>query len=535
MKGINLFMLLLVACVLANNSSAGQEGGGGDVVILPNGDVVLADVFLDRNQPQPDNMPRRISLNPLLMLQIKKYNEFLRHQLNRVKKVNELGDSHNEILNLFKKLESRDDKIIFYSVKDDKELNTYCASGGTKAYILPNDAKVTQVACTSGDEVFLVEPLFKKMSILQQSLLLMHERMTTLKDQYGGKNYGAIAGVTSGLGEIVNQVYNQQQSRLTKLTPVQQIRIHNFYQGLIELSYRNSNIPSTVMDWKIHQNGGGFLQTEATVDPEAFVGATSVISSGVEVEQGAVLLEATVIGSSIRIGKDSRLVSSTISAENLELGSGSKIDKSILEISNFNSGNGFSMRESNITVRNNNLIALNPNQKILKGFIESNYRNYFYKGQQVNYPQFSLPVTQSLCQESMKEMLKKAKKRTLIGHNCAFDYDFQIPLNPKFSAGVDLKTIFDIETGTYKYEYRRTLYVIRSFQTNLSFSPAISENGSYYIFDQGNILPRGDLKTREIGLPQDVIQTAQIVDALKGAGLRVDADGNSLTVHLNAK
>ena len=77
----------------------------------------------------------------------------------------------SDIYKLLTVLAKRDNGIVFYAVKNVDELNTYCASGGKKAYKLPTGAEVTQVACTSGDEVFLVEPIFKKMDILQQAIL----------------------------------------------------------------------------------------------------------------------------------------------------------------------------------------------------------------------------------------------------------------------------------------------------------------------------------------------------------------------------
>lgn len=334
-------LLLFSFYTFLNLAVAGTEGGGGgDAVILPDGSVVLADVFLDRNQPQPDNMPRRISLNPKLLVHLKIYKDFFAQQLE----VSHLLDfNKSDIYKLLTVLAKRDNGIVFYAVKNVDELNTYCASGGKKAYKLPTGAEVTQVACTSGDEVFLVEPIFKKMDILQQAILLIHERMTTLRDQYGGKNYGAIAGVTAGMGELLRLSYLQQKGERTILSDREIGRIGQFYEGIIELEFRNSEISKDSLDWAIHPLGGGFIRHGAEVSGTSFIDVSSYIDEESVIENKSEIVHSVISKSRILNGahvKNSFLSRSVISESNQikssgivnsSIGKSSVITKSRLE------------------------------------------------------------------------------------------------------------------------------------------------------------------------------------------------------------
>jgi hypothetical protein len=287
MKVIFAVLILVISCI----GHSGTEGGGGDVVILPDGRVVLADVFLDHNAPQPNNMPKQISLNPKLLLQVKIYTAFFR---KLILDTDFLQGKSSDILDLFDVLGKRQNDLAFYTVADAAELNDFCASGGRKAYLLEDGHRVEQVACTSGAEVFLIEPLFRKMTLVQQALLLFHERLTTFRDSHGGKSYQAIAGFTSGLHKILEISYEQQQGTKRLLSEGELAKVMTFYESVFEIEYRNTEVPLNIMNWSLHSFGGGMVKSGANADETSFIGITSVVGAEAQVGKNSEIINTVV-------------------------------------------------------------------------------------------------------------------------------------------------------------------------------------------------------------------------------------------------
>ncbi len=536
-------LMSFVAMMLTLNSFAGSEGGGGDAVILPNGDVVLADVFLDRNQPQPNNMPKRISLNPKLLLQVKIYTQYMEQLLNRTRPVisyNRYGhlQLHTyETVNLFTELGKRESKLVFFSVADEKELNTFCASGGRKVYTLPDGAQVTQVACTSGDEVFLVEPIFRRMSVMHQALLLMHERMTTLKDQFGGKNYGAIAGITSGLGELLKQTYEQQNGRYVRLNSKEQLRIQHFYEALIELEYRNNEIPVTALNWRIHQNGGGFIRHGADVADSAFIGITSIIGEDVTVSENSIVLDSSVLGQST-IERSVKIHSSMIDGMSVTVGEGSNLLETSLHANNFHTGKKFTAKEAKIKLENSKFIQLNDNQKVTKGSLEENKLGYLPKGVHLEIPQLTFKEVKTSCQkkisfykreEGESECHKYELDSNRSWHNLS-------PLNNSEGMTFNVAQVLEREVkNSYSTIFGRldgsSLEILRSFKINLAFYQMQELMDGTHVIQDGNVYLAGQPQMRWINFENyhsSEIVMAQIIEQATAVGIPVKKDGKKL-------
>lgn len=324
--------LLAVLVLTSSLAWAGNEaGGGGDVVVLPNGQVVLADPFLDTSAPQPDSMPKRVSLDPLLRAQTDAYTKLV------VELTDDFIVQPNDAIKLFQELPKAKGEVVFYTVADAQELNTFCASGGRKAYQLPGTHKIEQVACTSGKNTFLIRSLFSRMSLQHQALLLFHERMTTLIDQFGDKNYVAIAKITSGLSTIASVVYEQQQGNFRVLTPNEVGAITGFYSGLVELEKRNEDITAEDFSgWRVHSNGGGLIMGESEIPESAFVSALSSIGPRVSLGERVQVLSSTLVfnrkesSGLIEVADDCKISKSSITMQS-QIGARTTIKNSSLD------------------------------------------------------------------------------------------------------------------------------------------------------------------------------------------------------------
>lgn len=556
-------LVLSMGLFVSQLALAGNEGGGGgDAVILPNGNVVLADIFLDRNQPQPNNMPRRISLNPKLLLQLKIYGQFFQDRTRP------LGIG-KEIAAQIADASTRESNLVFYSVKDTRELNTYCASGGRKAYILPSGAEVSQVACTAGNEVFIVEPIFRKMSLHYQTLLIIHERLTTLRDEFGGKNYGAIAGVTSGLGQLVEIAYEQQNGKLRLLTDVEVTKTRHFYEAVIEIEYRSKDIPTNSLDWSIHPFGGGLVWNGSKIAEDAFIASTSSVGGGSEIEAGAILVNTDLssgafVGlgtkiknvklnmvdlkvekesvitnsifsmSAVSIGMNSRLDHVTTQTTNLNIGHEAIITNSKINQAKLKIGRAFKMINSEISIgRSDSFCRYYPNgvcpfetelsikdsQSMLNGIMKNNFQDYLPDPYVSTFTEIKIGKTLTDCQEPMK-VYKREKPNTVKDRDCLFyefvnsDSEFSFVYQKSFgSSSVIVNQDIDTDKSGGFLGRKNLLAVIRSFDVTVNFTnpgKELSQNETEYTLYDGvlsiarRLRVKGDVSIR--GKAGDLIQ-----------------------------
>lgn len=280
MKTLKNILKALAAVLLpvVAMASGDKVGGGGDVVILPNDKVVIADPFLDHSGHQPNNMPPLRAINPRLMQIAALYAEAAKSHLNNLS-----PKRGSDIVDEISKLTTRGSDLRFYAVENEKHLNQFCAPGGKKSYKLPPNYVVSQVACTAGNETFLVENLFVRLSMREQVLLLIHERLTTLRDQYGGKNYSAIARLTTGLNKYLDIYQEQAQGRFRTLSEAEVSALTDFYIAAEEIQYRNSDPTLDSFQWRAHSKGGGRVHLMAKVHPTATIGIVDRITKNISV------------------------------------------------------------------------------------------------------------------------------------------------------------------------------------------------------------------------------------------------------------
>ncbi len=338
-------LLLTLHTHLAFADDGTEGGGGGDAVILPSGEVVLADAFLDHTAPQPNHMPPRKSLNPRLLRQIGAYQSLFERGVLGTRAVRV---SESVVLRELRRLAGQGAALVYYSVASAEELNNFCASGGRKHYLLPSGARVEQVACTAGDETFIVTPLFSRMNLHHQALLLIHERLTTIRDAQGSKNFQAIARLTTGLGVYLQLAYEQQTGARRALAPSELRQVLGLYEGLAELEYRDGNVPDDAFTWRLHPNGAGLLHPRAQVEADAWVGVTSSVGQDAVVGARTRLTGVHLAPESV-LAEDVILTGGAINAR-LHLGAGSVIEDSRIIASVLTAGPGLLMRNSHVDV-----------------------------------------------------------------------------------------------------------------------------------------------------------------------------------------
>ncbi len=231
---------------------------------------------------------------------------------------------------MIEELTKRNSELRFYGVQSAEEMNNFCAPGGRKIYKLPTGAQVQQVACTAGKETFLVEPLFSRLSLRDQSLLLIHERLTTLRDQYGGKNYSAIARFTTGLNIYLNLFRDQMKGKYSKLSEGETKLLTEFYTATEEIELRNKEVTENSFQWSAHSYGGGRVHETSDVDPSAIVSLDSVIPAQSKVGERAkitnftpslrakVVIEAEAILANVKYNGLSLFVGQNASLKNVE-------------------------------------------------------------------------------------------------------------------------------------------------------------------------------------------------------------------------
>ncbi|WP_413574944.1 hypothetical protein ACLVWU_11905 [Bdellovibrio sp. HCB290] len=284
MKQAFLSLLISAFSLTALAQMGPSNGGGGDVVVLPNDQVVLADPFLNHDGQQPNNMPPMRSINPRIIQAILQYGKFSAETLKR------LSNGEYAILKQMELLiNPKESELRFYAVQSAQELANFCAPGGKKSYNLPDGASVQSVACTAGHETFLVEPLFLRLTIRDQAMLLIHERLTTLRDKNGGKNYSAIARFTTGLKTFISVGQDQVKGVVRRLTEGEVQRLTDFYVAAEEIERRNGDIEETSFTYQAHPYGGGMIAASAQVASSAYVDLQSQIAGGSYVGAGAIL------------------------------------------------------------------------------------------------------------------------------------------------------------------------------------------------------------------------------------------------------
>jgi hypothetical protein len=412
MKFLNAIVILSALSI--NICWAGPSvGGGGDVVILPDDSVVLADPFMDGGAIQPNNMPPLRALNPRILQLINLYKEIVSPMTES------FSNGKNDINNLLEELGKRKNNLRFYAVQTVEELNLFCASGGRKIYKLPNGAQVQQVACTAGEETFLIEPVFVQLSLRDQTLLLVHERLTTLRDQYGGKNYSAIARFTTGLNTFLNVYAEQTKNNFRILNTNEQKTLTEFYTATEEIEKRDTEVTADSFQWQAHANGGGRVHFDSNVDQSAIVSVRSLLGRGSSIGPNAKVINLkNSRNSRVVLGDNSLLLNSEASVRELLVGTNTVIKNTALTGDQVTLGSNSNFQDSRVYLVDNKSwryysVKFADNQKLNSNKIDWSTMNEFYpKGITAVPLNKEVTIASATIKEEDKESVKFKKKDT---------------------------------------------------------------------------------------------------------------------------
>lgn len=349
MKSFNCF-IVTVMTVMSSTLFAGPVlKPMADVIVLPDDSVVLADPFIDATATQDGGGPLLQLLNPRIYQTIALYK---RVSLTAAVTSSEIDRVYDSLLN-------KRTNLRFYGLSSAEEMNKYCYAG-RPVYTIPSGASVLQAACTKGNDTFIVKPLFLKLSIRDQAMLLIHERLTTIADDRGWINFVAVAKYTTGLNTFLN-VYNEQARReFRELTDKEHANLAGFYTSIMEIHHRNAeygNMPT--FGYNIQKNGGGLVSAEAIVDPTAFVSLNSVVGKKSELQSKSKVINLTFNGTNnphyvltLRLAENAVLENVDFKGGNyagktLGLGLNTKLINSTLSyVSNFTVGNDSFIKDS---------------------------------------------------------------------------------------------------------------------------------------------------------------------------------------------
>lgn len=289
--------VMVLAAFISTSVFAGLKGPKlqtrADVIVLPDDSVVLADPFIDADaSTQSGEGPLLQLLNPRIYQTIAIYKSVSENLNSRFAA---RQSSINAILN---QLLDKRTNLRFYGLPSAEEMNKYCFAG-RPIYTIPSGAKVEQAACTRGNDTFIVKPLFLKLSLRDQAMLLIHERLTTIADDRGWINFAAIAKYTTGLNTYLN-LYNEQVKRVYRtLTDDEQKKLSNFYSSIVEIENRNEGYgaPTATFNWLVHKNGGGLYHPQAIVSETAFISLNTTVFAESEISDNAKVINASATNS----------------------------------------------------------------------------------------------------------------------------------------------------------------------------------------------------------------------------------------------
>jgi hypothetical protein len=327
-----LFILLLFTPLLAFSRGGNEEvsgggsevGGGGNVVVLPDDSVHLADPFIVR--PAEDGIQSFKDLHPSLIAELERIGKLLVRlgaatddHIDTKASNRALSEEEKRQIRMTRYL-TRDFQAKFLISNIENPVTEYkfvdqfpssCRPVGDIGPT-PDGYRVRELGCTKGPTTYILKEYFEKLSIREQALSLVHERMHGLIRDF---EHHFITDVTQGL-KILLDFYNQQQSgQRPVLTDQQKL----FLKGTLKaLGVTGLNEGSPEEEWEFWQNwevasGGGLFHKSAKVSKGAYLGVGSLLGEGGLMDSGSEFMNSTCYLAACELRDGSSVTNAVIS------------------------------------------------------------------------------------------------------------------------------------------------------------------------------------------------------------------------------
>jgi hypothetical protein len=283
---------------------ATDVGAAGAVVLLPDDTVKLADSYV--SDPNSKDRKSFRDLNPLIQREIERAGYFLvRYGADvdaTVPSVPGVRPSEEERKSTLKSgYMSRDvqAKFVIEQIEDPLTVDYYfvdalpaglCDSSfRSQAGNIPSSTgtQVKEFGCTAGPSTYILKSLFAELSVRDQALAIIHERLHALGLEYQEL---LVADVVAGLNTVLG-LYNQEQitgvtaaaANRPSLTDTQMSAITFLIKRISQmgLAAGNPDSPEEFMtDWQVARNGGGLYHVLSSLSPYAYLGVGSLLGKG---------------------------------------------------------------------------------------------------------------------------------------------------------------------------------------------------------------------------------------------------------------
>ena len=274
MAGLLCFVFATHAHAQGRGSDAGNGGGA---IVLPNGDVILADPYIvQTGQP----------------VFFEQFHSELKDEITRAGRL---------LVNFGATEDARfGAKFIAESVAHPLTEYQFMAilpercrvEAQEDGYHLPDGLSVTAVACTAGYVTYINDGLFRRMTVREQAKLVIHERLHAYAL---GAPHEHIADLTSTIDEILSISRRQLLGERFELSDAQIESLRRVTRRIAQLGLnrgRTDDVLLILSNYQVMRNGGGLIGNGITTHPTAFVSLDSKLDG-----PGFLSEKSTVIGS----------------------------------------------------------------------------------------------------------------------------------------------------------------------------------------------------------------------------------------------
>lgn len=302
---------LFPAFTWAGHGGGTDVGGGGNVVVLPDDSVHLADPYIVR--PNPDAVHPFSDFRPELRGEV----EFIGRLLVRLgaavdETVSAKIPGHNPTdeekrQTRVSRYVMRDAQAKFIAMNVESPITEYvfierdkngvaqfpssCQPVGDVGPV-PDGYRVQEIGCTKGPTTYLIKDLFLGLSVREQALSIIHERMHGLIRDFP---HHFVTDVTQGLGILLELANQQRAGKRSALTESQRAFLKGTLKA-IGVTGLAEGAPGS--EWEFWQNwevatGGGIYHKSAQLDPSAYIGVGGMLGEGGIMGPNSALINST--------------------------------------------------------------------------------------------------------------------------------------------------------------------------------------------------------------------------------------------------